>query len=116
MAAVVMDGKALAAKLKGQVRLQAERMARKPGLAVVLVGDDPAALAYESGKRRDCQECGIYYDTFRLPEAASQTELLEVIETFNSREDIDGILLLLPLPRHLDERRALLAIRPDPFA
>lgn len=113
MAAVVMDGKALAAKLKERVRLRAEGMARKPGLAVVLVGDDPAALAYESGKRRDCQECGIYYDTFRLPEAASQTDLLEVIETFNSREDIDGILLLLPLPRHLDERRALLAIRPD---
>ena len=113
MAAVVMDGKALAARLKEQVRLRVERMERKPGMAVVLVGEDPAALAYEGGKRKDCRECGIYYDTFRLPETATQEELTDVIELLNGREDIDGILLLLPLPRHLDERAAVLAIRPD---
>lgn len=113
MAAIVMDGKALAAKLKEKVRLQVERMERRPGLAVVLVGEDPAALAYEAGKRKDCRECGIYYDTFRLPGTVSQAELLEVIQLLNDRADIDGILLLLPLPRHLDEKAALLAIRPD---
>jgi len=108
-----MDGKALAAKLKERVRLRAEQMERRPGMAVVLVGEDPAALAYESGKKKDCQQCGIYYDTFRLPERTTQEELLDVIQVLNDREDIDGILLLLPLPRHLDQRSAVLAIRPD---
>ena len=112
MAAVVMDGKALAAKIKEEVRLRVEGMERKPGLAVVLVGEDPAALSYEAGKRRDCQQCGIYYDTFRLPESTTQEELLDVIRLLNSREDIDGILLLLPLPKHLDGREAVLAICP----
>lgn len=113
MAAAIMDGKALAAKLKEQVRLRVERMERKPGMAVVLVGEDPAALAYEGGKRKDCQQCGVYYDTFRLPESTTQEELTDVIRLLNEREDIDGILLLLPLPKHLDERAAVLAIRPD---
>ena len=113
MAAVVMDGKALAAEMKEQVRLRTEQMTRRPGMAVVLVGEDPAALAYEAGKQKDCQACGIYYDTFRLPSEVCQEDLLGVIDTLNRREDIDGILLLLPLPGHLDEKAALLAIRPD---
>lgn len=113
MAAVVMDGKALAAKIKEGVRLRAERMERKPGLAVVLVGEDSAALSYEAGKRRDCRECGVYYDTLRLPKETTQEELLEVLELLNGREGIDGILPLLPLPRHLDTQQALRAIRPD---
>nr|WP_201757186.1 bifunctional 5,10-methylenetetrahydrofolate dehydrogenase/5,10-methenyltetrahydrofolate cyclohydrolase [Colidextribacter sp. OB.20] len=108
-----MDGKALAAEMKEQVRLRTEQMTRRPGMAVVLVGEDPAALAYEAGKRKDCQACGIYYDTFRLPSEVCQEDLLGVIDTLNRREDIDGILLLLPLPGHLDEKAALLAIRPD---
>ncbi len=111
--AIVMDGKALAAKIKEEVRLRVEGMAQKPGLAVVLVGEDPAALAYESGKRKDCQQCGIYYDALRLPGVTSQEELTGVLQVLDEREDIDGILLLLPLPRHLDQRAALLAIRPD---
>lgn len=111
--AIVMDGKALAAKIKEEVRLRVEGMVQKPGLAVVLVGEDPAALAYESGKRKDCQQCGIYYDALRLPGGTSQEELTGVLQVLDEREDIDGILLLLPLPRHLDQRAALLAIRPD---
>lgn len=111
--AIVMDGKALAAKIKEEVRFRVEGMVQKPGLAVVLVGEDPAALAYESGKRKDCQQCGIYYDALRLPGGTSQEELTGVLQVLDEREDIDGILLLLPLPRHLDQRAALLAIRPD---
>ena len=111
--AIVMEGKALAAKIKEEVRLRVEGMVQKPGLAVVLVGEDPAALAYESGKRKDCQQCGIYYDALRLPGGTSQEELTGVLQVLNEREDIDGILLLLPLPKHLDQRAALLTIRPD---
>ena len=68
MAAIVMDGKSLAAKIREQVRLRVEQMGRKPGMAMVLVGENPAAQVYEAGKRKDCQQCGIYYETYRLPE------------------------------------------------
>ncbi len=113
MAAVVMDGKALAAKIREQVRLQVEQMERKPGMAMVLVGEDPAAQVYEAGKRKDCQQCGIYYETYRLPEDVPQRELLDVIRFLNEREGIDGILVQFPLPGHLDDRAIQLAIRPD---
>ncbi len=113
MAAVVMDGKALAAKIKEQVRLRVEQMERKPGMAMVLVGEDPAAQVYEAGKRKDCQQCGIYYETYRLPEDVPQKELLDVIRFLNEREGIDGILVQFPLPEHLDDREVQLAIRPD---
>ena len=113
MAATIMDGKALAAKVKEEVREQTSKMERKPGLAVVLVGDDPASRVYVNGKRRDGGECGIYSEEYALPAETSQQELLELVETLNGREDIDGILVQLPLPRHLDEKAVLLAIRPD---
>ena len=113
MAAVVMDGKALAAKIKEQVRLRVEQMERKPGMAMVLVGEDPAAQVYEAGKRKDCQQCGIYYETYRLLEDVPQAELLDVIRFLNEREGIDGILIQFPLPGHLDGREIQLAIRPD---
>ena len=112
MAAVIMDGKALAAKVKEEVRAQVERMERKPGLAVVLVGDDPASRVYVNGKKKDCGECGIYSEEYALPQA-TQEELLELIGTLNGREDIDGILVQLPLPRELDEDVLLRAIDPD---
>ena len=113
MSAVIMDGKALAAKVKEQVRAQVEGMERKPGLAVVLVGDNPASRVYVNGKKKDCGECGIYSEEYALPAVTTQAELLELIDVLNGREDIDGILVQLPLPRHLDEKEVLLAIRPD---
>lgn len=113
MSAVVMDGKALAAKVKEQVRCQVEQLDRKPGLAVVLVGDNPASRVYVNGKKKDCGECGIYSEEYALPEETAQKELLELIETLNEREDVDGILVQLPLPKHLNEKEVLLAIRPD---
>ena len=113
MAATIMDGKALAAKVKEEVRQQTAQMGRKPGLAVVLVGDDPASRVYVNGKKRDCGECGIYSEEYALPAETSQQELLELVAVLNAREDIDGILVQLPLPRHLDEKTVLLAIRPD---
>ena len=91
MAATIMDGKALAAKVKEEVRQQTAQMGRKPGLAVVLVGDDPASRVYVNGKKRDCGECGIYSEEYALPAETSQQELLELVEALNGREDIDGI-------------------------
>lgn len=113
MSAVVMDGKALAAKVKEEVRLKAQKLSRRPGLAVVLVGDDPASRVYVNGKKKDCEECGFYSEEYALLQETTQKELLELIDTLNQREDIDGILVQLPLPRHLDEKELLRAIRPD---
>ena len=113
MAAIHMDGKALAAKVKEEVADQVAGMERKPGLAVVLVGDNPASRVYVNGKKKDCAECGIYSEEYAIPAETTQQELLELVETLNGREDIDGILVQLPLPRHLNEKEVLLAIRHD---
>lgn len=113
MAAIHMDGKALAAKVKEEVAAQVAGMERKPGLAVVLVGDNPASRVYVNGKKKDCAECGIYSEEYAIPAETTQQELLELVETLDGREDIDGILVQLPLPRHLNEKEVLLAIRPD---
>ena len=113
MAAIVMDGKALATKIKGEVAERVSVMEQKPGLAVILVGNNQASRVYVNGKKKDCGECGIYSHEYTLPEDTTQQELLELIEQLNGREDIDGILVQLPLPRHLDEKEVLLAIRPD---
>ena len=113
MPAVRMDGRALAAKLKDQVRRAVEQMERRPGLAVILAGDSPAARTYAGGKKRDCEQCGIYSEEYLLPDGTGQEELLELIAVLNEREDIDGILVQHPLPEGLNEKEVLLAIRPD---
>ena len=112
MSAAIIDGKALAAKLKTQVREEAAQLSRKPGLAVVLVGDDPASRVYVNGKKRDCEECGFYSEEYALTAQTSQKELLDLVGELNGREDIDGILVQLPLPKGLDEKEVLLAIDP----
>ena len=112
MAAKLIDGKALAAKVKGQVRAEAEALPRKPGLAVILVGDDPASRVSVPSKREDCEECSLYGEEYALPTSTTQKELLDLVRELNGREDIDGILVQLPLPKGLDEREVLLAIDP----
>ena len=112
MAATRIDGKALAAKLKENVRGEAASLPRKPGLAVILVGEDPASRVYVTSKRKDCEECGFYSEEYALPAQTTQKQLLELVAELNGRADIDGILVQLPLPKGLDEREALLAIRP----
>ncbi|MDE6108493.1 MAG: bifunctional methylenetetrahydrofolate dehydrogenase/methenyltetrahydrofolate cyclohydrolase FolD [Oscillospiraceae bacterium] len=109
---ILLDGKALAAKLKAQTREEAATLSRRPGLAVIIVGDDPASRVYVNGKKKDCEECGFYSEEYALLESVTQRELLELIETLNDREDIDGILVQLPLPKHLDQRQVLEAIAP----
>lgn len=113
MSAVVMDGKALAAKVKEQVRQKAEKLSRRPGLAVIIVGDNPASRVYVNGKKKDCEECGFYSEEHALPGTAAQEELLELIAALNERGDIDGILVQLPLPGQFNEQEVLRAIRTD---
>ena len=112
MAATLIDGKALAAKLKKNVLEQAVTLPRRPGLAVILVGDDPASRVYVTSKRRDCEECGFYSEEYALPAGTTQKRLLDLVGELNGREDIDGILVQLPLPEGLDQREVLLAIDP----
>ena len=112
MSAKIIDGKALAAKVKETVRAEAEALPRKPGLAVVLVGDNPASRVYVTSKRKDCEECGFYSEEYALPAQTTQAELLSLVDKLNGREDIDGILVQLPLPQGLDEKQVLLAIDP----
>ena len=109
----LLDGKALAAKIKEEVRQEAEKLPRRPGLAVVLVGEDPASRVYVSSKRKDCESCGFYSEEYDLLAQTPQSALLELVEGLNGREDIDGILVQLPLPGHMDEDVVIRAISPE---
>ena len=111
--ATIMDGKALAAKVKEEVAQKALALSAKPALAVIIVGDNPASRVYVNGKKKDCGECGFYSEEYALPAEITQKQLLDLIAELNEREDMDGILVQLPLPEHLDEREVLRAIRPD---
>ena len=111
--AVRIDGKALAAKVKAQVAEEARPLRRQPGLAVILVGNDPASRVYVNGKERDCAECGFRSFEHALPEETTQAELLALIGQLNRDPDVDGILCQLPLPAHLNEEAVLNAIAPD---
>lgn len=113
MPATIIDGKALAAKVKENVRERAAKLSVRPGLAVIIVGDNPASRVYVNGKKKDCEECGFYSEEHALPGDSTQEELLELIDRLNQREDIDGILVQLPLPGQFNEQEVLRAIRPD---
>ncbi len=114
---ILLDGKATAAtiraELSGDIAALESFAGRKPGLAVLLVGDDPASQVYVRNKERACAEVGILSEAIRLPATTGQTELLERIAGLNERPDIDGILLQLPLPRGLDSQACLERIAPD---
>ena len=111
--AVRIDGKALAAQVKEQVRREVETLSRQPGLAVILVGDNLASQVYVRGKESDCAECGIRSFSHRLPAQTSQKELLELVEQLNQDAAVDGILCQLPLPEGLNEDQVIHAIAPD---
>ena len=111
--AVRIDGKALAAQVKGCVREEAAKLPRQPGLAVILVGEDPASQVYVNGKEKDCTECGIRSFSHRLPAKTSQEELLALVRELNGDPAVDGILCQLPLPKGLDEETVINAIAPD---
>ena len=113
MSAVLLDGKALSARMREQLRQKAAALPRQPGLAVILVGDDPASAVYVRNKEKDCAQCGVRCLNHHLPAETTQQELLALVEDMNRREDVDGILVQLPLPQGLDSRAVLEAIRPE---
>ena len=111
--ATIIDGKALAAQVKARCAAGAQGLARRPGLAVILVGDDPASRVYVSGKERDCAECGFLSFEHKLPADTTEQELLTLIDRLTGDGAVDGILVQLPLPAHLNEEKVLNAIAPD---
>ncbi len=115
--ASIIDGKALAAELSGQITLRSadllEKTGIKPGLAVVIVGEDPASQVYVRNKKRTAEACGFHSVQHTMPEDASQNDVLQLIEELNSDSAIHGILVQLPLPKHLDEQLITQSIVPE---
>jgi len=109
----VMDGKALAKELRQQIKEEAAQLKRQPGLAVVIVGEDPAAQLYVANKEKDCQQCNIVSKQFVLPDDTTEQQLLDIIQQLNEDNEIDGILIQLPLPDHINQQPILEAIAPD---
>ena len=113
MTAILLDGQALADKVKEEVTSDVGRMSVTPGLGTILVGDDPASHSYVGAKIRDCEEVGITSIHEHLPADIDQGTLLAVIERFNSDPEVHAYIVQLPLPPQLNEEAALLAIHPD---
>ncbi len=114
--AKIIDGKAVSAAVREQMKQEVAELTERgvrPGLAVVIVGDDPASRVYVNNKKKACAELGIYSEEYALPAATTEEELLELMRTLNEREEIDGILVQLPLPGHLDEKKVIDTINPN---
>ena len=115
MPALILDGTKIAQQIRSEVAAEVKAMAAagiRPGLAVVLVGHNPASEIYVRGKVKACEEVGIYSEKLTPPDSASTSELLAVIDDLNRRDQIDGILVQLPLPRHVDSKKVLLSVDP----
>jgi methylenetetrahydrofolate dehydrogenase (NADP+) / methenyltetrahydrofolate cyclohydrolase len=112
VAATLMDGKELAARVRAEVAREVEELGRPIGLATVLVGQDPASAIYVRRKREACAEVGIESMHHELPAETSEAELLALVATLNEKDRVTGILVQLPLPEHMDEDRVIAAIAP----
>lgn len=115
MSAVRMDGKALSAKVRSSILAETEELKKKgvtPGLAVIIVGNDPASEIYVRNKEKACAECGFYSEKYALPAETSQEELLGLIGQLNQSPQISGILCQLPVPGHISEEAVINAIDP----
>ena len=115
MSALILDGTRIAREIRSEVAAEAKAMARggvRPGLAVVLVGHNPASEIYVRGKVKACEEVGFYSEKLTPPQSITTAELLAVIENLNQRDDVDGILVQLPLPVQVDSKKVLLAVDP----
>ncbi|MDF7805957.1 bifunctional methylenetetrahydrofolate dehydrogenase/methenyltetrahydrofolate cyclohydrolase FolD [Pontiellaceae bacterium B12219] len=116
MSAKIIDGKQIAAEIREELKAEVAELKEQgvvPGLGVILVGEDPASQSYVTAKERACETIGIFSDDNRLPADTTQEELLKLVNRMNDDPKINGILVQLPLPKHIDEAAVLLAIDPD---
>lgn len=115
--AQIISGKEVALrvreKIKNEVAELVNKTGKRPGLAVIIVGEDPASQVYVKNKAKGCEEVGFYSEVYRLPEQTEMAELLALVNKLNNDENIHGILCQLPLPKHLDETEVILAIDPS---
>jgi methylenetetrahydrofolate dehydrogenase (NADP+)/methenyltetrahydrofolate cyclohydrolase len=113
----ILDGNRVRDQIKAECRPRVERLkahaGRAPGLAVILVGSDPASAIYVRGKTKTADDLGIYNETITPPPTITTDELLALVQELNAREEIDGILVQLPLPKHVDSQKILLAVAPE---
>ena len=112
MGAKIIDGKALAADLRVKIAEETAKLPVKPGLAVILAGDNPASVSYVTAKEKACQEAGMFSLEVRLDGSVSEAELIAEIRKLNEDKRIHGILVQLPLPKHIDEKAVIAAIDP----
>lgn len=113
--AMLLKGKEVSQRIKDEIKEEVQQLKKQginPGLAVIIVGDDPASRVYVNNKKTACEYCGIHSEEYALPEQTSQEELLELIDKLNNKNDISGILCQLPLPKHIDEQAVINAINP----
>lgn len=112
----IIDGKAIAQQIRQEIKAKVEELKAKgkqPGLAVVLVGEDPASQTYVRSKEKACHETGIYSEVYRLPVTTSEADLLALIDKLNANQKIHGILVQLPVPEHIDEKKVIDRISPE---
>src|SRR5213078_446991 len=115
MAATLLDGNKIANEIRAEVAAEVRTLSAagvRPGLAVILVGNNPASEIYVRGKVKSCQEVGIYSEQHTPSESSSTEELLELVADLNRRDEIDGILVQLPLPRQVDSKKVLISVDP----
>ena len=116
MGATIIDGKAIAAEIRAEVAVKVKKLKENgitPCLAVILVGENPASVSYVTGKQKALSEVGMNDRSIRLPENTNESELLEIIGKLNEDDSVHGILVQLPLPKHIDEEKIILAIKPE---
>lgn len=113
MSAQILDGKAIAAEVTEDVRLRAAKLARAPGLVVVLVGDDPASAVYVRNKTKTAERLGFYHQQITLPAETSQSDLLKLVRELGDDARVDGILVQFPVPKHIDRIQVIDALPPE---
>ena len=111
--AIILDGKVLSKNIRAKVKAQVANMDTPPGLAVVIVGDDPASRIYVDAKKKNCKTCGIISHEFALPADVSEDKLLNLVHELNNRQDIHGILVQTPLPAGISSQKVIQAISPE---
>jgi methylenetetrahydrofolate dehydrogenase (NADP+) / methenyltetrahydrofolate cyclohydrolase len=113
MSAQILDGKAVAQKIKLDIAAQVKSLSRQPGLGTILVGDDPGSVSYVAGKHRDCAEVGIASIRIDLPATASESEILQAVTQLNNEANCTGFIVQLPLPKGVDAQKVLTAVDPS---